>query len=634
MGRLKGLVVVLLFFASALQGHETLTLDGEQEYYESSGVLYFIQDSAHRFSAEEIYHKEDLELYEGKKITNLFGPFWSRLVIQNSSQETLNLAIFNPHQGIDLIDVYLYSNGKLVATHRLGDRRDQASREILSTRSMFALDAKPGERYTIIAKVYNMNVNRLEWGIEPLFDYLQEETKLLYLWGLFFGVIVMYMVFNLASYFIRKEPVFLVLVLYSLFSYLYLVSVNGVLYYVDFGLPLGLVTALAWTCSNFSILFLILFPYYFFEVRSKYPRIASLFRLLIAFYAGMILSSLYALLVDHTQFGWLILLAYLGSLVVAVVLLATGITMRIKKEFGSLYYLIAQGIVLLSIVLYTFSLLDILPGLPLYKQSVAIALALDCALFLLMQFGKSQKRQQELEQSKRALMESSRFNSIGKAIGNITHQWKLPLAQLGSSVSALEFGYRHQREGFDQNFPQDIENLKKSIDRMEATITHFTHFTHFYSAEVDHKAFYPKAVIENTITHILQSKIVDKNATISLQIDETLTIRSLEYAFSDLLLILIDNSLDAFTSKESDNSITISLTKQESKMVLRYEDNAGGIPLEPVEKAFEMFVSTKEGKSQGMGLGIAKSLVEEHLKGTISVENRDGGVCFVVEWEA
>lgn len=57
MGRLRGLVLVLLFFASALQGYETLTLDGKQKHYESSGAVYFIQDRAHRLSAEEIYHK-------------------------------------------------------------------------------------------------------------------------------------------------------------------------------------------------------------------------------------------------------------------------------------------------------------------------------------------------------------------------------------------------------------------------------------------------------------------------------------------------------------------------------------------------------------------------------------------------
>ena len=65
-----------------------------------------------------------------------------------------------------------------------------------------------------------------------------------------------------------------------------------------------------------------------------------------------------------------------------------------------------------------------------------------------------------------------------------------------------------------------------------------------------------------------------------------------------------------------------------------YKDNAGGIKIEPIEKVFEYFVTTKGTKetneNQGMGLAIVKMLVEDRLSGKITLKNIKNGVCFEI----
>ena len=121
-----------------------------------------------------------------------------------------------------------------------------------------------------------------------------------------------------------------------------------------------------------------------------------------------------------------------------------------------------------------------------------------------------------------------------------------------------------------------------------------------------------------------------RNAKISLDIAEDLEIINYEYIFSNIIIVLIDNSLDAFTYK-NDNQIHISIATNGKNIILKYKDNAGGIKIEPIEKVFDYFISSKE-KSQGHGIGLAmvKMLVEDRLKGEISVENRDDGVLFEI----
>jgi signal transduction histidine kinase len=65
-------------------------------------------------------------------------------------------------------------------------------------------------------------------------------------------------------------------------------------------------------------------------------------------------------------------------------------------------------------------------------------------------------------------------------------------------------------------------------------------------------------------------------------------------------------------------------------VTLSVSDNGGGITLKPVERIFETFVSDKGKDHMGMGLNIAKRLVEEILEGTIAVENIGPGARFTV----
>lgn len=61
-------------------------------------------------------------------------------------------------------------------------------------------------------------------------------------------------------------------------------------------------------------------------------------------------------------------------------------------------------------------------------------------------------------------------------------------------------------------------------------------------------------------------------------------------------------------------------------------DNAGGISDEVIGRVFDPYFTTKEqGKGVGIGLYMAKEIIERHMGGKIYCENTDVGVRFVVE---
>lgn len=59
------------------------------------------------------------------------------------------------------------------------------------------------------------------------------------------------------------------------------------------------------------------------------------------------------------------------------------------------------------------------------------------------------------------------------------------------------------------------------------------------------------------------------------------------------------------------------------------KDNGGGIDPKIMNKLFDLFSSTKKHKGMGIGLNIAKSIVDKH-NGTIKPYNSDEGAVFEI----
>jgi C4-dicarboxylate-specific signal transduction histidine kinase len=101
-----------------------------------------------------------------------------------------------------------------------------------------------------------------------------------------------------------------------------------------------------------------------------------------------------------------------------------------------------------------------------------------------------------------------------------------------------------------------------------------------------------------------------------------------------LLQVLLNLTLNAFEAMSvirSDARRLVIRTDRngEGEVLLRVRDSGPGFPGGIVDQLFEPFFSTKAGGT-GMGLAIARSIIEAH-GGTLSGENcDDGGACFTV----
>jgi len=101
---------------------------------------------------------------------------------------------------------------------------------------------------------------------------------------------------------------------------------------------------------------------------------------------------------------------------------------------------------------------------------------------------------------------------------------------------------------------------------------------------------------------------------------------------------VFENLFDNAVSFSPDNGlITVAATLADDDLVIRVEDEGPGVPEEAREAVFRRFQSIRPeneefGKHSGLGLAIARTIVEGH-QGTIAVESREdrlSGARFVV----
>ena len=617
---------LLILLSINIHATDVLYIDENFIKHNTLNFIHHLEDQKNELTHKDMFLTNHFKKSQKLQIGEKKGPFWTKLEIKNSSKKVIELVLYNSLAGTNEIDVYIYKNSNLIKTHILGDLREQKLRETLSRYSMFKLSLKADEEVSIISKIKNYNVYNIGWIVKKNNDFIQEEFKKLFVFGILFGLCILFILYNILFYKVYKEKTYIVIAL-SVFSFsIFVYGFNGIFYMMDIGFNLKLITSLTWTATSISFILFIIFAYYFFDMKKKYPKLVYYLKFKIFVFLLILLITLYAINFNN-EFLWITKFIFFFTIFNSISLFILAIYMYLKKEIGCKYYLFAQSILCLSLLIYILNHLSHISYNESNKYFFTISLIIDIIFLTIAQYIKSKKLHQELLKNKEILIEQSRFSSMGQAIGHITHQWKHPLTNLGTSFAMLEAVYSNKKELLIEKFEEEIPSIKDDIRFMKNTIDDFSLF---YSSKVKKSDFIPSESITN-IKKILNSKIILTNVQIEVKSNNIEYIFGFEYIFSNIMLILIDNSLDEFNEK-ADNKINIFIEKKSDTYSIYYEDNAGGIKIKPIEKVFEYNVSSKHNKrSSGIGLPIVKMLVEDRLNGKICIKNTNKGVSFNID---
>lgn len=241
------------------------------------------------------------------------------------------------------------------------------------------------------------------------------------------------------------------------------------------------------------------------------------------------------------------------------------------------------------------------------------------------------KRQLELEkkekeQNKKLLIQHSKLAGLGEMIGSIAHQWKQPLNSLGLIIQDLPEAYEYGE--LDQKYLDNVvESSMGQINFMTRTIEDFRNF---FKPSLLQERFNISDSVRD-ITKLLAPQLRSKE--IALDIEDRLagqTVAGIKNEFDQVVFNLLNNAKDAIVDAHVAGEIHLTMDGDDTSVSLTVKDNGGGVSDEMVARIFEPYTTSKGESGTGIGLYMAKSIIEEHMNGTITLKNEKEGALFTI----
>ena len=230
---------------------------------------------------------------------------------------------------------------------------------------------------------------------------------------------------------------------------------------------------------------------------------------------------------------------------------------------------------------------------------------------------KQKIAQEKIKEQDKILAEQSKMAFMGEMLENIAHQWRQPL----NVISTAATGILIQKEYGLVNDAKEIKTLTNINQSAQYLSQIINDFQSFYQEKELNTSFSTKEIYSKTL-QLIGKRFENGNIELIENISD-LTLYGSNSKFTQILMNLISNAIDALNNKQSDKKfIFITLLKENNSAVFTIKDSGGGVDENIIDRIFEPYFTTKH-KAQGTGIGLYMSMkiVKDHMNGEINVKN-------------
>ena len=247
----------------------------------------------------------------------------------------------------------------------------------------------------------------------------------------------------------------------------------------------------------------------------------------------------------------------------------------------------------------------------------------------------------ELEKQHLQHQKEIKFSVIGQMAAGITHEINTPLTYLKGIMEMSRYDLEDMPDNeFKQRLLDDNEKVMDGIKRMGIIVESMREMsqTSSLATKKDFNIYSTIITILRMLNNRLRqtSKLYINNEPFELEKSDKEKYQFIapivKQRLEQVWVIILSNALDELVKIEDfeNRRIDINISKVAKRVIVKFQDNAGGISPSIKNDIFEPFVGDKESSGIGIGLNVAKKIIEEH-GGNIEATNKNNGACFTVE---
>ncbi len=561
-------------------------------------------------------------------------PIWLRWEVPDDDSELVVLH----NAWVDNFTLYFVRDGQTLRSYRGGGSHPVSTRAIDNTEFAFPVPAEPRPTH-----VYLLDHNATSPVLYPLTfstwpELLSHSTLLHATHGVFYGIALIMIFYNLVIFSTVGDRAYLYLVLYagSLMTLLSTSDGFGQFYFWrDSDWLQVVLVSVSLACV---VVFIGQFCRHFLDADQHAPRLTKCLKVLQAL---MVANTVVIVLSDNE------LSATLEPVIVvlfAIVLVSISVTRALQGSSAAQIFLAANGIICLFGSVVALTHLGWLPDSPMSRQAALVGAALELALlsFALAQRLKQQKRLQEIlsseasdlsrqveelraatdlaeehRQLQRSMQHQQKLKTIGQLAGGIAHDFNNILATiLGFTELALE------RPENGNRLKRYLEEIRDAGERGAALVRQLI--------------TYSRGDSQATSERVTLNDVLAEAATLlrgSLPTTVSVTTSAPEESLKALLdptqlkQVLVNLSLNASEAMGNRGAIELSLRQAAmqqlecSSCLNRFSGDFAVITVHDEGAGFEgrsydlftPFYTTKPvGRGSGLGLSVVHGIVHEH----------------------
>ncbi|MFQ5502080.1 MAG: ATP-binding protein [Phycisphaerae bacterium] len=214
-----------------------------------------------------------------------------------------------------------------------------------------------------------------------------------------------------------------------------------------------------------------------------------------------------------------------------------------------------------------------------------------------------------------ARMRTERLAAAGETVAALSHYIKNILQGLKGGSDVVEMGIRAETmETVDQGW----EIVRRNLDNIFSLTMNMLAFAK--QREPRREPIQLNSVVQDVLK-LVKHRAEDKGVLLKRTLEDVLPpIPVDEHGIHQVMLNIITNAIDAAPKLSGVVNVQLAYDNSQEAAVLSVGDNGSGIPEDIRERIFDAFYSTKGHGGTGLGLAVAKKIIDEH-QGMITIQS-------------
>lgn len=621
----KFFIIFIIFCRAFVFADSEVVLYDKKTFIHPLKTEYLI-DKGGKLSFEDAYKSDALSFVAARGGTidvDYKDAVWFRLSFKSALQTDARWVLYHNVVPTDKVDFFYIKSSGAVEQFSTGDLVHISKKQVPSRRSALFFELKKGDKIEIFARVQNHGRITADFAVDSASTFVKKEGEANLIWGLFFGFLISIILYNFWLFVTLKEKLYGVYVLNIGSMSLLMAIVYGFIQPLFDASALIYVDISSRLFAIFSSITFILFLTLFFDMKKRFKK---LYRLLMAALSlaiplcAVFIFDMFSASIDKSH----MLAAFALSIGYALLFLFIGAFMLAKKESGAVYIFLVSAASAAWALLLTASFAGVVnegdfiekAGLAKNIFQASVLSALLGLRFSKIKIDKAINEKLFIEQSKRA--------QLGDMTANVSHQWKQPLTALNGAVLTL-FAKASKKESLSSaEIKEELVLAQNALFEMSNTVDFFQNFFGV-ARRMD--------IVDVSDAINSGAKLFENSSgavKVELKLQNGVNVNIEESAFLQVLLAIVQNGKEACKRTGSQNpTINITSQKNDKEALIKICDNGGGCKNCDLERIFDKFYGDKQ-TSAGIGLYLAKTIVENMFGGKIWAKNKDDGLCVYI----